>query len=287
MLTPFEEKLIRKSGLFWEWPADFGKQAIHYIEEGKGDEHVLLLHGFAAHTYTWINQIPFLVDEGYHVWALDYIGFGLSDKPLISYRFNHFLDLIQAFMQAKKIPHAHVIGNSMGGSLALGLALTCSQRVNSLILLDAVAYPLKLPFLVDLGKFGGQLLFPFINELTIKMFLKQIVFDPMSINEEQIQAYLLPYHLKGGKEALVEMTTSFDFQTMMQLNQNLSKINQPTLIIWGENDTFVPVSQFYQLTQAMPEAEPSLISHAGHIPQEEQPDYVNQKVASFLKRLKL
>ncbi|WP_195155581.1 alpha/beta fold hydrolase [Candidatus Protochlamydia phocaeensis] len=273
---------MRKGRSFWEWPASFGKQAIHYIEQGEGEKHILLLHGFASHTYTWRYQIPFLAAEGYHVWALDYMGHGLSDKPAISYQFKHFLELIKSFMQAQGISKVHAIGNSMGGSLALALAANYPQMVCSLTLLDAVAYPFNMPFIAHVGKIGGKLLFPFINETAIRLFLRQIVSDPSHITQEQVQAYLLPFHLKGGKEALIEMIKHFDFQTMMQLYRRFSLVVQPLLVIWGKDDAFIPLSHFHRFGEDFPYAQSQLIAQAGHIPQEEQPKRVNEILGEFL-----
>lgn len=285
MLTRYEEKMICEKRLFWLWESSKGAYPTHYIEEGAGDQHVLLLHGFGGYSYTWRNQIPFLANSGYHVWALDYLGFGLSAKPSIDYCFNLFLEQIQAFMKAKNITSAHVIGNSMGGSLAVALALANPFQVRSLSLLNAAIYSGKTSYLVYLARMVGPFLYPFINESLFRQLLNQNVYDKKKLSEEQIQAYLLPHHMKGGKKAFIQMLKHFDFQSMMALHKSLNKLQQPILVVWGEGDKIVPTIHFKEMLSDIPNARSALIKQAAHIPHEEQPVEVNHELLAFLQSL--
>ncbi|CUI16715.1 hydrolase [Candidatus Protochlamydia naegleriophila] len=285
MLNWYEEQLICEKRLFWLWKTPHGAYPIHYVEEGRGEQHVLLLHGFGGYSYTWRNQIPFLANAGYHVWALDCLGFGLSAKPSIDYSFKLFLEQIQAFMQAKQISSVHVVGNSMGGSLAVALALANPSLVRSLSLLNAAIYPGKTSYLVSLARLAGPCLYPFINESLFCKLLSQNVYDKTKLSEEQIQAYLLPHHTKGGKRAFIQMLKRFDFQTMMSLHTSLKKLQQSILVVWGEADQITPIIHFKQMLADIPAARSALIKHAAHIPHEEQPAEVNQELLSFFRSL--
>ena len=140
---------LKQGKTFWQWSKGSSTLDVHYVEAGKGDNHIVLLHGFRAHTYTWNEIIHKLADAGMHVWAVDLIGFGLSDKPSeISYDQTLFTDQIRSFMKAKAIDKAHLVGNSMGGTVALNVTLQEPELVASITLINALGYELKMPFYI-------------------------------------------------------------------------------------------------------------------------------------------
>ncbi|MGA2539216.1 MAG: alpha/beta fold hydrolase, partial [Terracidiphilus sp.] len=88
-------------------------QNIHYFEAGQGSA-VVLLHGLGGGKEAWMASFGALAAQ-YHVYAIDQIGFGHSDKPLLDYKIATFADFLQGFMQAQNIPKATLVGNSLGG----------------------------------------------------------------------------------------------------------------------------------------------------------------------------
>lgn len=268
---------------FWEWKTPFGSYQTHYLERGTGAHHVLLLHGFAAHSYTWKSMITDLEKSGYHVWSIDLLGFGLSDKPpRAPYGLQLFTDQIEAFMEAHKIDQACLIGNSMGGGLALAMAIGYPQRVQSLVLIDTFAFPIQLPFYFSITKMLGNLAKPFMGKILVKQILKQVMYDPTKITEEQVKAYTFPLHTPGGKEAFIKTLQNFDPKDLEKLSSYYQEIKIPILIIWGEKDHWIPLDHFYRLSKIFPQAKTVLIPNCGHIPQEECPEKVNQALLDFL-----
>ena len=84
-------------------------QNIHYIEAGQGPA-VILLHGLGAGKEIWLGNFAALAPK-YHVYALDQLGFGHSDKPLIDYKIATWADFLQGFMQSQNIPKATLVGS--------------------------------------------------------------------------------------------------------------------------------------------------------------------------------
>lgn len=272
---------------FWQWNSPLGSYAIHYIEKGSGPHHVILQHGFAAHSFTWRFIMDELAKAGYHVWSMDLIGYGLSDKPTnIAYNFQLFLNQMEAFMQAKHIDQASLIGNSMGGALVLAQSIYHPDRVKSLVLIDALSFPMPLPFYFSLTRTFGKWMKPFMGRFVVKQILKEIIYDPNKITEEQIKAYSLPLSMPGGKDALVQTLQNFSEIELDFLSSHFKDIHVPTLIIWGENDDWMPLSYFHQLSQAFPQAHTLVIPRCGHAPQEECPAEVNQALLHFFEHLK-
>jgi 2-hydroxy-6-oxonona-2,4-dienedioate hydrolase len=111
---------------------------IHYVEAGRGVP-LILIHGLADDTTIWDPVIP-LLTERFRVIALDQIGFGRSDKPLLNYRISTFVDFLDGFMSELKIERASLIGNSLGGWVAAAFALAHPERVERLVLSDAAGY---------------------------------------------------------------------------------------------------------------------------------------------------
>ena len=88
---------------------------IRYMEAGDATKPtVILLHGLGASLESWQFNITALATN-YHVFALDQVGFGKSDKPLLKYRVGTFVDFLDKFMAELKIEKASLVGNSMGG----------------------------------------------------------------------------------------------------------------------------------------------------------------------------
>lgn len=274
----------QENQLFWQWDLPSGSYDIHYIEKGIGPRHILLIHGFAAHSYTWRFIIDDLVNAGYHVWSIDLIGFGYSDKPTdVPYDLHLFTNQIEAFMQAKKIDSASLVGNSMGGGLALTMAITYPHRVQSLVLIDALAFPMKLPFYFAMTKMLGKWAKPFMGQKIVKQILCQIMYDPKKISEEQIKAYDFPFHTKGGKDAFIKTLQNFNEQELKDIALHFKEIKIPILIIWGEKDNWMPLDYFQRLSQAFPKAKTIIIPNCGHAPQEECPLDVSKAILQFVK----
>ena len=256
---------------------------IAYVEKGKGDEHVLLLHGFAANIFTWHYQTDFLARQGYHVWAVDFIGFGQSDKPSEDvYGLDLYQGQIISFMNKMGIKKAHVIGHSMGGAIGLWLAVKNPDRLNSLIVVDPASYPFEWPALLQVCKRYGRYLEPFINRRAICFILGQIFFDRKKVTQRQIDAYWEPIK-RGGKQSLLRVLEAFDNQILAEMCCQYSTIKVPVLVVWGEEDRWIPVSCVALFARDIPHADQAIIKKAGHAPQEEKPGVFNEQLLAFLK----
>lgn len=284
-LTNEQLQVIKQDKLFWEWDSPYGNIEMHYIEKGEGPEHVLLLHGFRGHSYTWKKMIEPLAAAGYHVWAVDMIGFGLSGKPdNVPYDYHFFVDQMQAFMEAKKIQNVHLIGNSMGGGLALSLALDQPERIKSLTLISALGYPLELPFYFTISTHLSNIYKPFLGSSMVRNGLKRLVYDQNQITDEQIEAYSMPFRLHGGVEASIATLHNFDNHRLEEMSKQYSFMNCPVLVIWGDHDTLIPLTHYENFLKDFPTSDSCLIPECGHLPQEEKSNDVLAAIFPFLEK---
>lgn len=269
--------LLKEEKTFWNWE---GRQ-IHYVEKGKGDNHLIFLHGFGANTFTWRQQIDSLAQKGYHVWAFDFLGFGFSDKPLeISYDLDLYQNQTLAFMDAMGIEKGHIAANSMGGAVAIATASFAPERVASLFLIDPLAESVDLPLSYSIGKKLGRLMLPFFSRNHVHRVLKEVYYDPHKITEEQIDAYWLPLRMEGGREVFIKVLKTFDPEI---LHFSYESIEVPVLLLWGENDPWIPVSHSDLLKEKLPQAIQKTIPSCGHTPQQEKPQEVNELLVQFLR----
>src|SRR5215831_1180367 len=124
-------------------------QNIRYVEAGQGPA-VILLHGLGAVKEIWGMNIGPLSAK-YHVYALDQVGFGRSDKPLLDYRVATFTDFLYGFIQSQHLNKATLVGNSMGGWIALDFALRHPEMVDKVVLVNAAGVPFQQPVSVNLN----------------------------------------------------------------------------------------------------------------------------------------
>ena len=133
-----------------------------------------------------------------------------------------------------------------------------------------------------MGKKFGKFAAPFINRDTLHKILKQVYFDPSKITEEQISAYYLPLQMKGGKQSTLSVLKAFENEILSEQSNSFSNIQVPTLIVWGSEDRWIPVSHLENYAQDMPKAKQVILKECGHSPQEELPDQFNPILFQFI-----
>ncbi len=263
-------------------------QRIAYLDVGTGPP-VILIHGFGGSMWQWEHQ-QHTLSQHFRVLTLDLPGAGLSDKPEIDYRPDQMLDYFVGFMDAVKIPQATLVGNSMGAGLAIGMALAHPTRVAKLVLIDGlpqhVMEKLTSPSIKNaletnapawLVSFGNML----FGGLMIESVLREIVHD---------QALITPAVLERSDRNRQRPGL---IKPIMTVRENLplwesgfatrvGEITHPTLVIWGEEDRVFPIAVGEELHQTIKGSQFIRIPKAGHIPQWERPDLVNQELITFI-----
>lgn len=259
----------------------------HYVEYPGVGENIFLLHGFGSSTYTWNDVMPYLNNLGYHVWALDMKGFGWSDKPINAAYDPHTLALeVNAFMEIMGLENVTFAGNSLGGYVGTLLALKHPDKVKNLVLVDAAGQPPKKhPLVVSMAKlpFSAAFMKLVNGSWIIRMNLKDTVYDKKVVTPEKVDAYFSRLCTQGGIDAQVAVARSIDFDNMPEHVKRLSDLKAKTLIIWGENDKWIPLEQGKKFKRDIDGSILVVLPGCGHIPQEEKPEETAQAIADFIE----
>lgn len=262
---------------------------VHFQEFGERNNPTLLLvHGYTASTYVWKTVAPELAREGFHVVAVDLIGFGFSDKPSwFDYKIGSQARMLERLMNRLGIGTATVVGNSYGGAVAMNFALDYPERVEKLVLVDAVcndevlSHPiLKLAALPGVG----ELLTPFLVDS--KAFQKIRMKETLApenhhlITKERIDSVNFPLHAKDAHHSVLATARNWD---ACRIQTDAQYINHPTLIIWGEKDNVIPIHNGEFLYNNILHSRFVVLKNCGHIPPEEKPEIFVDLVKEFAK----
>ena len=249
---------------------------------------MILLHGGGGSIEVWVYTVRELAQH-YRVFAFDMVGTGLSDKPVVPYSLDYQLQFVSKFLDILDIQQASFIGHSMGGSIALKLALESPERVQKLGLISSFGLGREIDIYDRL-----LAAFPAIANLIppsrsgVRWVLNSCVHNPKSVPEEWVEIGFQRFNLPGQREALMSLlTTNLDFwgvrrEVFSPIVQQLEHIKVPTLVIWGKQDSIIPVAHAYVASQKIPNASLHIFERCGHWPQVEYPKEFNHLVSEFL-----
>lgn len=257
---------------------------VHYRVTGQGPV-LLLLHGTGASLHTWEIWTEELQDS-FTIISLDLPAFGLTGPfPNREYSITHYLNFIDLFSQAIRIDSFALGGNSLGGLIAWKYASDYPAKVKELILLDAAGIPKaatgETPLAFRLAK--NPVLATIMQKVTPKSLfrksLHEVYGDPAKVTPELLQRYFELFRRPGNRQAYVD-----------RINQNEAKIDpallkniaQPTLILWGENDDWIPVENAKIFSELLPNDTVIIYPGVGHLPMEEIPEQTAMDVRNFL-----
>jgi pimeloyl-ACP methyl ester carboxylesterase len=269
---------------------DYQGIKINYYEAGQG-RPVILLHGFGACAYTWRFLAPALAGTR-RVFTLDLKGHGLSDKPEDGkYAVSDQADLVAAFIRDRKLIDPVLVGNSMGGAVAIVTYFKIREEtpdpIKGMVLIDSAGYPQKLPWFIRLARvpwlsdLGSKLLSP---RLVTGMVLRKCYYNREKITDEMINAYAYYGSLPGAAEAVRQTARQIVPANMEAVIARYKTIKAPTLIIWGEEDKVVPLEVGRNFQRDIPGSELVVIPRCGHIPQEEEPLETRRLIQDFMKK---
>ncbi len=268
---------VRKSGGQYITIGDYN---IRYFEEGQG-ETVIFIHGIGQAMYTFRKNVRVL-SEHCHVVCIDLLGHGLSDKPDIDYTINDFSKLIVDFMDAMNIEKASLLGFSTGAIIALDVAIKYPKLVSRLILLSpggvTKTYPWQIKHLST--PIISDILFTFFNKSMLKSVIEDAYYDPTLVTNDLVRHY---FKVLSNKENLDSTIVAYSNWDDSNIAYELSSVEAPAYIFWGENDKWHPLEMLELYEDALSDVYSATFADCGHILHEERADEINRKLIEIFK----
>ena len=259
-----------------------------YWVVGDGKSSVILLHGFGGYVENWADNITALAQE-HRVYALDVVGFGRTDKPQIRFTVPLVTEFVHEFIIAQHIDKTTLVGESMGGGIALYLALQYPQLVEKLVLADSAGFGREVTIYLRLMSL------PLLGELLTRpsrkgsaQTLSLLWYDQSLITNQRIEQSYQMASLPGAQRSYLSVLRSMvnvwggKSEAYRPIVDHLGEIEIPTLVLWGAQDRILPVAQAHQAVQRLPNAELHIFDPCGHVPNVECPQEFNSLVTDFL-----
>jgi pimeloyl-ACP methyl ester carboxylesterase len=262
---------------------DVAGMRVHYRDDGPRDAPVLVcLHGTFSSLHTWDGWAEELEDD-YRVIRPDLPGHGLTGPhPEARYGMADYVDFLAAFCDELGIDRFVLAGNSRGGEIAWQFALDHPDRVTALVLVDAMGFPMELAG--SKGFLSLPVLPRLLSRLTPRTLIRRSVRDaygdPSRVPPELVDRYHDLIRRAGNRDAHLELVRR-DMDPVHRHGE-LADLTVPALVLWGEEDYWIPPWFADKFADAIPDAEVVKYAGAGHTPMEEIPERTAADVRRFL-----
>ena len=265
---------------------------IAYIDEGTGDDVLLMIHGLGTNAKSWLKNIPSL-SENYRVIAVDLPGYGKSDKGYYKYSMSFYAQVLTEMLDVLKIDKATFVGHSMGAQIAMVASLKYPEHVDKIVLISPAGFErflegegdwMKDAFTIELVRDT-----PIRNiDINLKANFYETPDDAAFFVTDRIQ-------VRGAEDFedyCYAVTRNVAGMIDEPMWDKLDQIEHETLIIFGENDGLIPNIYLHGGTtesiakigeEVIPNNKLVMIPECGHMAQFEKADVVNKEIIDFMK----
>jgi pimeloyl-ACP methyl ester carboxylesterase len=253
--------------------AVFG-QTIHYFDLGAGPV-VVLVHGLGSRKEDWMPVLEPLAQK-YRLLVPDQIGFGKSDKPLLDYSVQTYVDFLNEFLRQLKVEKANLVGESLGGWISGLYAVEIGDGahlipVDRLVLVDAAGLKQDTPV-------------PNLNPsslATMRGLMEAVFYDTSWLNEDALRKVFTD-KLSAHDGYTVRSFLANPILAAERLDDRLAKIKSPTLVVWGKQDKLLPMVSGERYAAGIAGAKLVSFDKCGHVPPIEKSEEFVAAVTAFL-----
>jgi pimeloyl-ACP methyl ester carboxylesterase len=269
-----------------------GRSRISTLTMGEGPD-ILMLHGLGATKASFFEAAAAL-SRDHRVHALDLPGFGSSSKPAFAaYDAGYFADAVLGVMDALKIERAHLVGNSLGGRVAIEVGLRDPRRVGALgLLCPAVAFvrrdyhPIVRLLRPELGVLPHRFARGMVANQFWSMFADRDQVDP-SVADVVVEEFQRIYGSAGARLAFLSAARNVYLERPFGdggFYTRLADLEPPALFVWGSHDRMIPAAFARHVAEWLPGAEQIVLEDCGHVPQVERSEQTNGLLQRFFAR---
>jgi pimeloyl-ACP methyl ester carboxylesterase len=234
-----------------------GVYHVFYIEGGSASgPPIVLIHGLGSKAQQdWVALAPYLVHAGYHVYAMDLLGYGRSAKPPeLTYSIREEANFVESFLDANHLTSVALGGESMGGWIAATVALDRPDLVKRLILFDSAGMKFHLSF--------DQAIFTPQTDQQVDQLMAVVSPDLPRLPQFVKADYIRKTQRYGWvmQRALASMSSGAD-----ELDEKFSALKMPLLIVWGKQDAMTPLLLGESMHRVAPQSVLAIYDGCGHI----------------------
>jgi pimeloyl-ACP methyl ester carboxylesterase len=277
-----------------DWPAhvrtvEVDGVGVNYVDIGEGRqglEPILFIHGLGGQWQNWLENIPHAAQER-RVVALDLPGFGLSPLPRDEITISAYGRSVEAFCETLGLGRVDVVGNSMGGFIAAELAIQFPDRVDQLLLVSAAGITsadISNAPIITAGRVISAVATHgaarhrkvAARPGTRHAALALVARHPSRLKPDLAYEGFFKGAGKPGFDPALRASLDYDFR------DRLPEIRHPTLIVWGQNDSIIPVKDAQEFERLIPDSRKVVMKETGHVPMAERPGTFNDLMMDFL-----
>lgn len=244
---------------------------LRYVEHGRGDTPVILLHGLFGTPDNWKPVMEELADD-YYFFALQFPidhGEGRSHQEFSGVK--ELTDCVEELIDQLQLDRSIVCGNSLGGQVAVDYALRCPDKVDRLIITGSAG-------LFERSLSDGKR--PQINRDIVRQRVNEVFYDERHSTDQLVDGIYRMLTDRRYVRFLIRVAKATRDRNM---KEELGQLAMPTLIIWGRNDRITPPSVAEEFHEGIPNARLVFLDECGHAPPIEQPSQFARLMREFLE----
>jgi 4,5:9,10-diseco-3-hydroxy-5,9,17-trioxoandrosta-1(10),2-diene-4-oate hydrolase len=256
-------------------------QTVHYQDLGTGPV-VVFLHGSgsgASGHSNFKHNYPFLVENGYRVIVPDLIGYGYSDKPDdVEYPLEFFVECVKQLMDQLDVETYSLIGNSLGGAIAIKYTLDYPQNIDKLLLMAPGGLENQPDYFTMPGMAIMKEVFTSgaMDKSKLEDFIKRgLVYDDSIVDDELVQ--------ERWDIFVTQNTQVINTMKVQNMTEQLGEITCPTLSFWGADEKMMPETGIMKLARGIPHSRMVIVSECGHWVMVEHKEMFNRYTLDFLQ----
>ena len=255
--------------------------ATAFVQQGRGNPPILLLHGFDSSVLEFRRLLPLLA-ERQQTWAVDLLGFGFTERPEhLEITTDAVREHLYQFWRTVIRQPVVLVGASMGGAAAIDFTLAFPEAVERLVLIDSAGY--------RSGPALGKLLIQPLGYWATERFLRRpdvrqkisekAYFDPSFASPDAQRCAALHLDSVNWSRALISFTRSGGYRS---IQSRLAEIQVPTLILWGDSDKILGTKDAKLLHEGILQSQLIWVPECGHVPHLEKPDSTAEAILKFM-----
>ncbi len=268
----------------WNLPYTFQYQGreVKYGIKGNG-ESLILVHGTPWSSFNLRHLIHDLASS-YTIYYFDLLGYGESDKSKADASLGIQNRLLDTLVEHWELELPFIVGHDFGGTTVLRNHILDKRRYKKIVVIDPVALsPWGSPFFKHIKKhesaFSGVP--DYIHSAIVEAYIQTAAHQKLT--QETINGILTPWQNEQGKQAFYRQIAQADSVFTDKFQDKFNEINAPTLILWGEEDKWIPCEQAYLLRSKIKDSKLVTIPNTGHLVIEETPAVLSAEIKAFFK----